>query len=106
MTRRPLIAAALLAVATAASAQDTAPQDETPQGELDRMERSAREALKALQDGLAPYLESLGDAIGALDDYGPPEILPNGDILIPRKRPEDAPPAPGEQDGEPDTLDL
>lgn len=116
MTRNPLIAAALIVALTAppyAAAQSSEPEEDAPLGEFERMQRSAREALEALEGKIAPYLESFGDAIGALDDYGSPEILPNGDILIPRKRPEpdsetedERRPAPADPDGAPDTIDL
>ncbi|MFQ6551673.1 hypothetical protein AAD018_004910 [Aestuariibius insulae] len=56
----------------------------------------ALEELEGLAEDMGPQLRqlmnemgpALADLMGQIDDmtnYGPPEILPNGDILIPRK---------------------
>lgn len=83
------------------------------------MERGAQMFLDGLMQEMAPALEDLSDlgdqfgpalrdfaaemgpALGALLEsvedwsvYEPPEILPNGDIIIKRKPKPDAPPAP------------
>lgn len=47
--------------------------------------------LRDFLDGLGPGLEALRERLGELGQYEPPEVLPNGDILIRRKR---QPPAP------------
>ncbi|KIT15533.1 hypothetical protein [Jannaschia aquimarina] len=54
---------------------------------LDDMEQSLREAqplLEELRDEMARALEGFDETIGA---YHPPEMLPNGDIIIRRKEP-------------------
>ncbi|SFJ12136.1 hypothetical protein [Albimonas pacifica] len=54
---------------------------------LDEMTGAAREAIERLREELGPALRRMRDAVAMLDDYGAPEMLPNGDILIPRKEP-------------------
>ncbi|MEM8848771.1 MAG: hypothetical protein AAGE03_01915 [Pseudomonadota bacterium] len=60
------------------------------EGFMEEMEPALRE-LEDLAEEAGPLLEQLqsqlGDAIGDLDAYHAPEILPNGDILIRRKEP-------------------
>jgi len=61
--------------------------------------------LKGLSDELAPILLEIQGKIIDLSQYYPPEILPNGDIIIrrkhplaPRQGPPKMPPAEGEID--------
>ncbi|MDF2234508.1 hypothetical protein P2H44_18260 [Albimonas sp. CAU 1670] len=105
---RPTLAlAALLAAAPALLAPSLAPAQQAqspdqppaaaPEAEddgwlpeipgLDEMTGAAREAIERLRLELGPALRQMRDAIAMLDDYGAPEMLPNGDILIPRKEP-------------------
>ena len=53
--------------------------------------------LRAFAEDLMPMLEQFAEMVGDLDSYHPPEKLPNGDIILRRKTPEDAEPA---EDGE------
>jgi hypothetical protein len=57
--------------------------------------------LRGLAQDLGPMLEELSALIGDIDQYHPPERLPNGDILLRRKVPDAVPPpaapAPGGQ---------
>ena len=90
---------------------------EEPEGGLSLMERGAqmlmegmlRELEPALEDlqGIGPSLrdfaQEMGPALGQLLDevrdwsaYHPPEILPNGDIIIRRKEPKSAKKPQGE----------
>ncbi len=63
-------------------------------GLLDEVEPSVRDMARALQD-----LNWQGLKIEDLDDYHPPEVLENGDIILRRKTPEPLPlPAPPEID--------
>jgi len=61
----------------------------------------AQTLMESWAEELAPKLEDLMAKMGDLSAYHPPEVLPNGDIILRRKRPEehnqtpDAP-APGE----------
>lgn len=53
-------------------------------------------ALRDLAEQMGPALWDLMEKIGDLSAYHPPEVLPNGDILLRRKTPEErqADPAP------------
>ncbi|MEM7489252.1 MAG: hypothetical protein AAF390_09035 [Pseudomonadota bacterium] len=59
-------------------------------GLMEELEPTLRD-LEDLAEEAAPLLErfqsQMGEAIGDLDAYEAPEILPNGDILIRRKEP-------------------
>lgn len=46
--------------------------------------------LQALVQELGPALAELMEDIGDFSAYHPPEVLPNGDIILRKKRPEDA----------------
>ncbi len=76
------IALALFLTATPAAAQ-----------EEDRGRDLMAEALRLFMQGfmaeMEPALEDLQGFVDNLNAYHPPEILPNGDILIRRKTPEE-----------------
>ena len=61
-------------------------QDEQPGGR-DLMGEALRLFMKGLMAELEPALDDLGDLLDNLDAYHPPEVLPNGDIIIRRKTP-------------------
>lgn len=110
--------AALLALALGAAplhAQDAAPE------EPGLMERGIDMFLRGLMDevgpeigqmqealkSLAPELQNLVEMMGDVQNYQPPERLPNGDILIRRKP--GAPPVPAGPEAETqggDAIDL
>ena len=75
---------------------------------LEELEGAAREAMRRLGAELAPLMAQLSELIDELDAYEAPRRLPNGDILIPRKRPpaDEAPEKPAEPAEPPETLDL
>ncbi|MBF0247683.1 MAG: hypothetical protein HQL36_06365 [Alphaproteobacteria bacterium] len=50
-----------------------------------------REELRALLDSMELLMKSFGQFVKDLPTYDAPEILPNGDILIRRKKAEDEP---------------
>ncbi|MEM7440494.1 MAG: hypothetical protein AAF393_12915 [Pseudomonadota bacterium] len=52
------------------------------------MERWAEDLAPKLEE-LAPALEDLMAKMGDLSAYHPPEVLPNGDIIIRRKSPQE-----------------
>lgn len=54
--------------------------------------------MRDFADGLGPMIAGLADLIDEIDAYHPPEMLPNGDIILRRKDPieEAAPPAEGD----------
>ena len=63
------------------------------------IQEGTRLLLRGLMDEIEPGLRELQDRIGDLSTYHPPEVLPNGDILLRRKVPLDpeAPEPPGEE---------
>jgi hypothetical protein len=50
-------------------------------------------ALRQMLDEMGPALADLLDQVEDFTQYHPPEILPNGDIILRRKLPEEAPKA-------------
>jgi hypothetical protein len=79
------ILAFCLAVAAPVSAQDDG-DGEIGDG-LDLLGEGTRMLLEGLMDELGPALEGLREKLHDLDAYHPPEMLPNGDIIIRRKTP-------------------
>jgi hypothetical protein len=121
MTRiAPLLVAALLAqpVLAETPGQGRAPAPPAPTDEgFSLIEEGAKLILREMFDNMAPAMEEARDGLGAaMKEWGPalsdlvakvgdlsayhaPEVLPNGDILIRKKRPRDTPLVPG-PDGE------
>lgn len=62
-------------------------QDEEPGRDL--MAEALRLFMKGLMAEMEPALDELGDLLDNLDAYHPPEVLPNGDIIIRRKTPDE-----------------
>jgi hypothetical protein len=89
--RRPIPILVLCAAALPALAQDD------PPGPIERLaEELANGMLRQMWGDMAPTLRELQRLMGEVEHYDPPVLLPNGDILIPRKP--GAPP-PGAPDG-------
>jgi hypothetical protein len=65
------------------------------------LERGIEQLLRDFFLEMEPRLRELRDAIGDLNNYEAPEMLPNGDIIIRRKTPLD-PDAPGPEEEEPE----
>ncbi len=65
---------------------------------LDKLGEGGRLLLEGLLKKLDPMVHELGEKLGDLSAYYPPEVMPNGDIIIRRKVP-----LKGEQQGE---IDL
>ena len=76
----------------AAPVQAQESEDELREG-LDLFGEGTRMLLDGLREQFGPALQDLRGAIGHLDAYEAPELLPNGDIIIRRKEPL----GPGEQ---------
>lgn len=98
--RHVLIALAICALAAPAPSDALAQEgDITPDAPLfeglDELAEGMRRLLDGIQDDVAPLMEGLSEQLRGLNAYHPPEVLPNGDIIIRRKTPEDAP-----EDGE------
>lgn len=78
-------------------AQESESAPDTPLlGGLDELADGMRKLLEGLQDDVAPLMEDLSDQLRSLNAYHPPEVLPNGDIIIRRKAPAEMTP---EDDG-------
>ncbi len=54
---------------------------------LDLLSEGTRLLMEGLMQELAPALEGLREGLDDLSVYHPPEMLPNGDIIIRRKTP-------------------
>ena len=88
---RWLIVTTTLFLATPAFAQDSEPQGR------DLMSEALRLFMKGLMTEMEPAFEDLESLLENFDVYHPPEVLPNGDIIIRRKQPLDKGP---DEDGE------
>jgi hypothetical protein len=97
-----LLASLLAAPVPAAAQTDPAPDD--LEQELEALSEEARRALEQALERLGPILRNMIGMIDGMLIYEAPRVLPNGDILIPRKR-RDAVPPPPDADA-PETLDL
>jgi hypothetical protein len=92
MTSIRRLAFALVSVCLAAA---PAPA-QSPSGPESRLPQQLDEALRDFMDKMKPTFDDFMDTLGifermdSLENYEPPEILPNGDIIIRRR--EDAPP--------------
>jgi len=110
----PILALWLAALAPAAAQEGEpapAPESDSLDEGMDLIERGAEQFLRGLMDEIRPRLEriepelrglaedmaplfaELARLIDEIDAYHPPEMLPNGDIILRRKR-EAEPPAP------------
>ncbi|MCU0856374.1 MAG: hypothetical protein MUF63_16195 [Rhodobacteraceae bacterium] len=78
------LVAALWLAALPAAAQEA----ETDEG-MDLLSEGTRMLLEGLLGQMEPALRELQGMLGELEAYHPPEIQPNGDILIRRKTPEE-----------------
>ncbi len=83
----------LLGTLAAPALSQTLPQEEGAPSEpplfegLDELAEGMRKLLEGIQDDVAPLMEDLSDQLRGLNAYHPPEVLPNGDIIIRRKTP-------------------
>ena len=92
--RQICLAAAFCAAALPAAATE----NEFEEG-MNLLSEGTRLLLEGLMNRMEPALRELQGALQDLDAYHPPEVLPNGDIIIRRKEPSGTLPAP-EGDGE------
>ena len=87
--RTGLIAAMLAGAAVPVSAQEPGGLELPP---------LLQRGLGMMLRRMAPELEPLGDLLSEMPLYAPPEILPNGDIIIRRRPRLPEPPPPGQID--------
>ena len=99
MTRIAILPVALCLSLTQAAAQDG--KSDRQEG-MDLLSEGTRLLLEGLMQEFEPALRELEGVIDDLNAYYPPEVLPNGDIIIRRKVPLD-PQADDPEDGE---IDL
>jgi len=90
------IAFSLIITITPVYAQE--PEGEMREG-IDLLQQGTRLLLEGLMSELGPALQDLEDMVLDLNRYYPPEILPNGDIII-RRKPDPAPRQPPIDGGE------
>ncbi len=73
---------------------------------LEELQREMGPALEDLQRELGPVLEGFQEQLGRLDAYHPPEILPNGDIILRRKQPGETTPVPVPEPEPDESIEL
>lgn len=56
---------------------------------IDLMGEAMRLFMRGLMAEMEPALDELQELLGQIDSYHPPVMLPNGDILIRKKTPEE-----------------
>ncbi|MEM9270635.1 MAG: hypothetical protein AAGA78_17070 [Pseudomonadota bacterium] len=101
---RHLVLAITLSLASPSLAQDTSEPEAPPRWSLeDLLGGLLQEQFKPFMRDFVGSLEALADQVGDLSAYELPEVLPNGDIILRRKK--DAPPLPAPPDPE-GTVDL
>ena len=61
-------------------------QEGTPETGRDLMGEALRLFMKGLMQEMEPAIDDLSGFLDNLDAYHPPEVLPNGDIIIRRKQ--------------------
>lgn len=106
------LALGLALAALPGAAQEGVDNEDIDHG-FDLLQEGSRLMLRGMLDRLEPALRELEGALDDLNAYYPPEILPNGDILIRRRvplsppqdedTPETAPETPPEEG---DAIDL
>lgn len=79
--------------------------------ELEGMARDMEPALRSFRDEMGPALVQLMEKVEDWSKYDPPEMLPNGDIILRRKapfapEPEDDPPLRDVPRGEGPEIEL
>ncbi|MEL6521023.1 MAG: hypothetical protein AAFQ66_08665 [Pseudomonadota bacterium] len=64
--------------------------------QLEEMIDEIEPAMRGFAESMGPAFDELADMIGQMNQYHPPERLPNGDIILRRKSPLDTVPDGGE----------
>ena len=80
--RHAIATCALIVSMMPAMAQDT----DVEEG-MNLLSEGTRLLLRGLMSEMEPALRELRDALSDINAYHPPEVLPNGDIIIRRKIP-------------------
>ncbi|MDJ0825536.1 MAG: hypothetical protein QNJ16_08545 [Rhodobacter sp.] len=88
MTKLTTYAVCLCLAATPLAAQD---KDSDLREGMDLLSEGTKLLLRGLMGEIEPALRELEGALRDMHAYHPPEVLPNGDIIIRRKVPLTAP---------------
>ena len=86
---------AILVAATLAISPVQAEENDLSEG-LDLLSQGTQLLLRGLMGEIEPTLRELETALREMHLYHPPEVLPNGDIIIRRRVPKTVDPQPGE----------
>ena len=84
----------VLVLAAALAANPVTAEESDVQEGMDLLSEGTRLLLRGLMAEMEPALRDLQGALKDLNGYHPPEVLPNGDIIIRRKQPGDVEPLP------------
>lgn len=98
MIRAPLLAAALLAAAPVHAHEPESEPLFPSEEQLEQLGRLAENWMRDFADEVSPMMERLKGLIDDASSYEPPEVLPNGDIII-RRRPSAEPEETPDDDG-------
>lgn len=100
-----LTAVLILCTLPHASMAQDAPKDDAPlTEEFNKLADGMRKLLESFSDDVAPMMEGLAEQLKGLDAYHPPEVLPNGDIIIRRKTPSEQ--DDRDKDTDEDVIDI
>jgi len=104
--RRAILIALVASTPFAAVAQEGDPESEIDRG-MSLLERGTELIIEGLLAEIGPEIEALLGTIDELRGYHPPEMLPNGDIIIRRRQPDAVPEAaPDVEEPDADTGDV
>ena len=102
----PILFAVLLSlpVPTRADAPGLEQRLEELRDEAGSLLREFFEGIEPQLDALGPRLRELAEKLGGMAAYHPPEVLPNGDIILRRRQPleDPLPEGPAPDDDSPD----
>lgn len=84
-----LIYAALVSLSLVAPAAAEEHKNDTYLDGLNEFAEGMRKLLEGFASDLEPMMEDLAERLDGLRGYHPPEVLPNGDIIIRKKTPEE-----------------
>ena len=81
----PFTLALMLAFGPAVAQDQDPSEDSDVQEGMDLLSEGTKLLLRGLLAEVEPAMRELQDALQNLNNYYPPEVLPNGDIIIRRK---------------------
>lgn len=90
MPGRTVVAAVILSLALAGPGVADEGEGRSYRDGLDRLSEGARLLIEGLLADIAPMIDDLRGLVDDATLYHRPEVLPNGDIIIRRRRPQDS----------------